>query len=78
MDLEESIEKREMFIHDFQKTYEKKIKNNSSIISLIVSVKFERTDIMKRSLLSVIKYFNRFLDLIIIVVTHFDLSDNKE
>lgn len=57
IDLEESIVTREECIKEFQERYDKITKNNKSIISLIVSVKFERTDIMKRNLLSVIKYF---------------------
>ncbi|CAD8209815.1 unnamed protein product [Paramecium octaurelia] len=75
MDLDREIEIREQSILDFQKTYNEKHKENNQIISLIVSVKFERTDIMKRNLLSVIKYFRRFIDLIIIIVTYFDQSE---
>ncbi|CAK81351.1 unnamed protein product (macronuclear) [Paramecium tetraurelia] len=78
MDLDREIEIREQSIEDFQKTYNEKHKRNNQIISLIVSVKFERTDIMKRNLLSVIKYFRRFIDLIIIVVTYFDQSENLD
>ncbi|CAD8081323.1 unnamed protein product [Paramecium sonneborni] len=79
IDLEESIDKREAFINYFQNEYSQITKRKQKqIISLIVTVKFERTDIMKRNLLSVIKYFQLFIDLIIIAVTHFDLSDNQQ
>ncbi|CAD8110107.1 unnamed protein product [Paramecium primaurelia] len=78
MDLEESIENREKFINDFQNICENKINKKRQIVSIVVSVKFERTDLMKRSLLSVIKYFHRYLDLIIIAVTHFDQSEDQD
>ncbi|CAD8123003.1 unnamed protein product [Paramecium sonneborni] len=77
LDMESSIKSREKSIENFQKQYKKSENDNKQIIGLILCVKFERTDLMKRNLLSVIKFFRQFKNLMILVVTHFDLSENQ-
>lgn len=40
-------------------------------------VNFERTDIMKSNCLKVYKFFRKFSDIIDIIITNFELSENE-
>ncbi|CAD8187173.1 unnamed protein product [Paramecium octaurelia] len=74
-DFESEIDWREVQIKKFQEFF-KQVDNRISSIFIVVN--FERTDLMKKKLISVYKYFRKFANLISIVVTDFHLSESKE
>lgn len=43
----------------------------------MILVNFERTDLMKRKVMSIFKFINKFKEIITIVVTDFQLSESK-
>ncbi|CAD8051959.1 unnamed protein product [Paramecium primaurelia] len=75
MDLESSIANRENTISQFQKFF---INFKNSISAIIIVVNFERTDIMKRKLIEIIKYFKKFQNMIYILITDFHLSEDHD
>ncbi|CAD8105980.1 unnamed protein product [Paramecium primaurelia] len=73
-DFEGEIDWREVQIKNYQNLF---LKFSNQISSLFVVVNFERTDLMKKKLLSVYKYFRKFKNLMSIVVTDFHLSESN-
>ncbi|CAD8198855.1 unnamed protein product [Paramecium pentaurelia] len=73
-DFEGDIDWREVQIKNYQNLF---LKFSNQISSLFVVVNFERTDLMKKKLLSVYKYFRKFKNLMSIVVTDFHLSESN-
>ncbi|CAK62884.1 unnamed protein product (macronuclear) [Paramecium tetraurelia] len=74
-DFERDIQMREAQIKMFKEFF---IQVNNRISSIFIVVNFERTDLMKKKLISVYKYFRKFTNLISIVVTDFHLSESNE
>ncbi|CAK64398.1 unnamed protein product (macronuclear) [Paramecium tetraurelia] len=69
----ENIEQREINITIFQQYMQK-----NHIAHFFFLVNFERTDLMRKKLLELYKYFKKFKEKITIVITDFQLSDNEE
>ncbi|CAD8178237.1 unnamed protein product [Paramecium octaurelia] len=74
-DLKKDLEYREKQIQEFQSIFDSK---PNRVATLLFVVKFERTDLMKRSILNIYPYFKKFQSQISLVVTHLDLSDDQE
>ncbi|CAD8098085.1 unnamed protein product [Paramecium primaurelia] len=69
----ENINEREIIIKQFSQYM---MKNH--IIHFFLLVNFERTDLMKKKILNVLKYFKKFKEKFTVIVTDFQLSDNQE
>ncbi|CAK61398.1 unnamed protein product (macronuclear) [Paramecium tetraurelia] len=72
--LDDEIDKREAVIKEFQEYFEVP----KQISSIGVVVNFERTDIMKKKVTSVLKYLRKFKNIISIIVVNMELSENEE
>ncbi|CAD8198580.1 unnamed protein product [Paramecium pentaurelia] len=72
--LDDEIETREIFIKEFQEYFD----NRKYISSFGIVVNFERTDLMKKKVLQVLKYLRKFKDIISIIVVNMELSDNVD
>ncbi|CAD8113754.1 unnamed protein product [Paramecium primaurelia] len=72
---EEDIDVREAQISKYQKLFND---NKDQVYSIFIVVNFERTDLMKKNILSIYKFFRKFSSLISIIVTEFQLSDDKD
>ncbi|CAD8208108.1 unnamed protein product [Paramecium octaurelia] len=72
--LDDEIDKRENVIKEFQNYFD----NRKDISSFWIIVNFERTDLMKKKVLSVLKYLRKFKNIISIVVVNMELSENEE
>ncbi|CAD8127687.1 unnamed protein product [Paramecium sonneborni] len=74
-DFESNIDEREQQIKLYQSIF---YKYPNKVGQLFVVVNFERTDLMKKKLLSIYKFFRKFSSIISIIVTDIQLSDNQE
>ncbi|CAD8127678.1 unnamed protein product [Paramecium sonneborni] len=74
-DFETDYEKREIQIKQFQELF---LNYPKQISSLLIVVNFERTDLMKKKLLSIYKYFRKFQSLISIIVSDINYSEDEE
>ncbi|CAK61397.1 unnamed protein product (macronuclear) [Paramecium tetraurelia] len=72
--LDDDIDQREAFIKEFQNYFD----NRKDISSFGIIVNFERTDLMKKKVLSVLKYLRKFKNIISIIVVNMELSENEE
>ncbi|CAD8124095.1 unnamed protein product [Paramecium sonneborni] len=73
IDFESSVDKRESII---QKFVQYMVPNYINHFFLVVN--YERTDLMKKKILDVLKYFKKFKESITIIVSNFQLSENQE
>ncbi|CAD8085792.1 unnamed protein product [Paramecium primaurelia] len=72
--LDDDINIREIIIKEFQEYFD----NRKYISSFGIVVNFERTDLMKKKVLQVLKYLRKFKDIISIIVVDMELSDNVD
>ncbi|CAD8145669.1 unnamed protein product [Paramecium pentaurelia] len=73
-DFENDYDEREIQIKHYQDLF---YKYPQKIATLFIVVNFERTDLMKKKLQSIYKYFKKFQSQISIIVTDMHLSDNE-
>ncbi|CAD8130981.1 unnamed protein product [Paramecium sonneborni] len=73
-DFESNINEREEQIKLYQSIF---YEYPNKVGALFVVVNFERTDLMKKKLLSIYKFFRKFSSIISIIVTEMQLSDNQ-
>ncbi|CAD8191798.1 unnamed protein product [Paramecium octaurelia] len=69
----ENIEQREISIPIFQQYMQK-----NHIAHFFFLVNFERTDLMKKKILDLYKYFKKYKEKITLVITDFQQSENQE
>ncbi|CAK84211.1 unnamed protein product (macronuclear) [Paramecium tetraurelia] len=74
-DFESDIDEREAQIKLYQQLF---LQYQNLVRSIFLVVNFERTDLMKKKLLSVYKYFRKFQSIISIIVTEFQESEDKD
>ncbi|CAD8119804.1 unnamed protein product [Paramecium sonneborni] len=74
-DFDSDYDQREEQIDDYKKLF-KRFPNR--IRSILVVINFERTDLMKKKALVILKYFNNLKKLISLAITNFHLSQNIE
>ncbi|CAD8109391.1 unnamed protein product [Paramecium sonneborni] len=72
--LEDDIDTREKIIKQFQDYFDKQ----KQISSFCIVVNFERTDLMKKKVLSVLKYMRKFINIISIIIVNMELSQNQK
>ncbi|CAD8129582.1 unnamed protein product [Paramecium sonneborni] len=74
-DFESNIDEREEQIKLYKSIF---YKYPNKVGSLFLVVNFERTDLMKKKLLSIYKFFRKFSSIISIIITEMQLSDNQK
>ncbi|CAD8181839.1 unnamed protein product [Paramecium octaurelia] len=75
--LTDTIDEREKCIREYQKFFKREALLKSQIKCLYIVTEYERTDIIKANLLSCIKWFHQYKDLITIVITSFEKADDQ-
>ncbi|CAK89053.1 unnamed protein product (macronuclear) [Paramecium tetraurelia] len=76
--LTDTIDEREKCIEEYQKFFRREALLKSQIKCLYIVTEYDRTDIIKANLLSCIKWFHQYRDLIIIVITSFEKADDQK
>ncbi|CAK86310.1 unnamed protein product (macronuclear) [Paramecium tetraurelia] len=74
IEFEDSLDKREAIISQFNRYFKL---HSQDIEKFYLIVNFERTDLMKANCLKTYKYFKKFDNIIDIVITNFQLSEDE-
>ncbi|CAD8094607.1 unnamed protein product [Paramecium sonneborni] len=77
LNMKESIEEREKCIEIYQKFFKREALLKSQIKCLLLAVDYQRNDLMKNCLYDVAKWFQKYRDLIVILVTSFEKAEDK-